>query len=226
MQCLIKKCVKPFLCIVFLSQAVNLYGQPEERTVQITSSNTVITNIPFDLHLEVIDQKRQVDTSFAGIFQTDGLVWKRGETVDTLKQLGPFIKGKLVVPRIVFSESGLREVTLLEEDTPYTLRLRILPGFISLLPPLLAILLALIFRQVLISLFAGVWLGATFLWGYDPFQGLLRVLDHYLINALANPDHVAVVLFSLTLGGMVGIMSRSGGTQGIVSRQWSCTWKR
>jgi Na+/H+ antiporter NhaC len=91
------------------------------------------------------------------------------------------------------------------------------PGWLSLLPPLLAILLALVFREVLLSLFAGVWLGALLLNGWDPFAASLRTIDQYILNTVAsNADHVAILIFSLLLGGMVGVMSRSGGTHGIV----------
>jgi Na+/H+ antiporter NhaC len=37
------------------------------------------------------------------------------------------------------------------------------PGWLSLVPPLAAIVMALVFREVVISLFAGIWLGALFL---------------------------------------------------------------
>jgi Na+/H+ antiporter NhaC len=79
-------------------------------------------------------------------------------------------------------------------------------------------MLALALRQVFISLFAGIWLGATFIYYYNPAVGLMRVLDHYVVNALADPDHTPIVLFTLVLGGMVGIIARSGGTQGIINQ--------
>ena len=91
------------------------------------------------------------------------------------------------------------------------------PGWLSLLPPLAAILLALITREVVISLFAGIWLGALFLVDYNPLSATLMSVDEFALQALAdNPDHVAIVMFSLLLGGMVGVMSRSGGTLGMV----------
>lgn len=92
-----------------------------------------------------------------------------------------------------------------------------IPGVVSILPPLMAIALALITKQVLLSLFCGIWLGAVFtLGGYNPFTAFLRTIDSYLIRALTDPDHMRIVLFTMTLGGMVGIISRSGGTHGIV----------
>lgn len=94
-------------------------------------------------------------------------------------------------------------------------------GIWSVLPPLLAILLALLFRQVVPALFAGVWLGAWVLAGQNlnaVFTGLLQVLQVYVLNALSDRDHAAIVLFSLMIGGMVGIISANGGMQGIVRR--------
>lgn len=87
--------------------------------------------------------------------------------------------------------------------------------WISLIPPLVAIGLALLTREVVLSLFAGIWIGALFVVGMNPFTGTAHSLD-LLIDALVNADHIAIVVFSLLLGGMVGVMSRGGGTQGVV----------
>src|SRR5690606_33925651 len=47
-------------------------------------------------------------------------------------------------------------------------------------------------------------------------------------DALADPDHAAIILFSLMIGGMVGVVSRNGGMLGIVDRvtHWTSTPKR
>ncbi|MEX2531492.1 MAG: Na+/H+ antiporter NhaC family protein [Gemmatimonadota bacterium] len=89
------------------------------------------------------------------------------------------------------------------------------PGWLSLVPPVVAITLALVTREVILSLFAGVWIGALILAGYHPISGTADSLD-FLLAALVDPDHMAIIVFSLLLGGMVGVMARSGGTQGIV----------
>ncbi len=91
--------------------------------------------------------------------------------------------------------------------------------WVSITPPLLAIVLALAFRQVIPALFLGVWLGA---WAINDFTlaglwtGLLESFQVYLLGAFADSDHAAVILFSLMIGGMVGIISRNGGMHGIV----------
>ncbi len=88
-------------------------------------------------------------------------------------------------------------------------------GWLTLLPPVLAILVALVFRQVVPALFGGIWVGAWIVYG-DPFTGLLRTIDKYAVEALADPDRAKIVLFTLLLGGMVGVISKSGGTRGLV----------
>ncbi|PJB00245.1 MAG: sodium:proton antiporter, partial [Ignavibacteriales bacterium CG_4_9_14_3_um_filter_30_11] len=93
--------------------------------------------------------------------------------------------------------------------------IRIIPGWLSLVPPLLAILLALIFRQVIIALLIGIFSGAIFINDYNPLIGLLKVIDTYIINALTDVSHIQIIVFTLLFGGVVGLISKSGGTKGI-----------
>jgi len=93
---------------------------------------------------------------------------------------------------------------------------RVLPGWTAILPPLVAILLALLTRQVLVSLVLGGWIGCLMLEGWQPLAALLRLGDRFLVEALAQPDHASIVLFTTILGGMVGVMARGGLTEGVV----------
>lgn len=102
-------------------------------------------------------------------------------------------------------------------------------GWLSILPPLLSIGLALVFRNVLLALFLGVWLGAWIAHGpTGAFTGLLDAFGVYVLEALANADHAAVLLFSFMIAGMVGVIMRNGGMQGIVDHiaGWTNTTKR
>ncbi|WP_428268851.1 Na+/H+ antiporter NhaC family protein [Haliangium sp.] len=94
--------------------------------------------------------------------------------------------------------------------------LRPLPGWLSILPPVAAIVIAVVLRQALLALFAGVFMGAFFVHGYEPFTALLRCFDTYLPKTLVDSDHAAIILFTLALGGMVGIIGKSGGTAALV----------
>jgi Na+/H+ antiporter NhaC len=94
----------------------------------------------------------------------------------------------------------------------------ILPGWISILPPLIAIVLAIAFRQVVLSLFLGIWVGTFFLHDLNPLTSFFRSIDTIVVDALIDRSHVEIILFSLMLGGMVGLITRNGGTAGIIDR--------
>lgn len=92
------------------------------------------------------------------------------------------------------------------------------PGWLSVVPPLVAIALALVFKDVLLSLFAGVFTGALILAGGNPATAFARSIDQFVIEAMTDADHVSILVFTTLLGGLVGLINRSGGTRGIVER--------
>ncbi|NLH38444.1 MAG: Na+/H+ antiporter NhaC family protein [Elusimicrobia bacterium] len=95
---------------------------------------------------------------------------------------------------------------------------------IVLFPPLIAIILALITRDVIISLFSGIWLGAIISLKPDNFYqflkafitGFFKSLDTYIVNSINTSDHISIILFTLLIGGTVGVISSSGGLEGFV----------
>ena len=95
--------------------------------------------------------------------------------------------------------------------------INVIPGFLSIIPPLLAIALALIFRQVVISLILGIYSGAFLVYGYDPLTAFLRLIDKYIISAISDVSHTQIIVFTLLFGGVIGLISRSGGTMGIAN---------
>lgn len=104
-------------------------------------------------------------------------------------------------------------------------------GFISVLPPLVAIVVALITRRVIPSLFLGLWVGAWAANGMTlgaVWTGLFDTFQSFVRDAMTDPDRVAIILFTLMIGGMVGIVSRNGGMQGVVNLfvKWATTSRR
>ncbi len=95
-----------------------------------------------------------------------------------------------------------------------------IPLWLSILPPLIAILIALLFKEVIIALFIGIFSGA-FIYNGLQFSNLLislmNVIDKYILSAVADPDHMSIILFSLLIGGMVAVISKNGGMLGIVN---------
>ena len=90
------------------------------------------------------------------------------------------------------------------------------PNIISLAPVILAIGLALWTRQVLIALGAGVLLAALILCGFSPWDALVYVVDPLLIDAIADRDHVKVMMFTLLVAATLEVVSRGRGTHALV----------
>ena len=117
---------------------------------------------------------------------------------------------------LTINKSGNYSVTFPELNIE-TLSIRVLPGLLSIVPPLLAILMALIFRQVIVSLIFGVYIGAVFIYNYNPLIALLRLIDKYIISAISDTSHIQIIVFTLLFGGVIGLISKSGGTRGIAN---------
>lgn len=87
-------------------------------------------------------------------------------------------------------------------------------GILSILPPLLAIVLAIATRQVIISLFIAVWLGATFIHA-SPIDGFFRSIDTYVLESAADPWYAAILIFTMIIAGTLGLVTKAGGAQAI-----------
>ena len=104
-------------------------------------------------------------------------------------------------------------------------------GWLSVLPTLVAFVLAAALRQVILALFAGVWVGAFLIAGPSAssvWQGMLDAASEHVIKAVADTGHAALIVSTLMLGGMVGVVSRNGGVHGIVQlvTAWASSVRR
>lgn len=99
-----------------------------------------------------------------------------------------------------------------------------MPLWLSILPPLIAIIVALLVKEVISSLFLGV-LSGTFIMtlyaGQSPAcalgGGLLRTVDTYVVGALFDYEHIQIIVFTLLIGGMVRLITANGGMHGVVN---------
>jgi Na+/H+ antiporter NhaC len=89
-------------------------------------------------------------------------------------------------------------------------------GWLSILPPILAIGLAIKTKQVYLSLALFVFLGWTIMSGWDPIAGMIQSLDTY-IESVTDPDNARVLLFSVLIGAMITFTQASGGMNGFVN---------
>ena len=88
-------------------------------------------------------------------------------------------------------------------------------SFLSLLPPLLAIGLAVATRRVLLSLFIGIWLGWTFLSDFNPLSGLVSAVS-VCLGVFGDLDNTLVIIFSALVGALIAFTRYSGGVRGFV----------
>lgn len=97
------------------------------------------------------------------------------------------------------------------------------PSWYSILPPIIAIILAIWTKQVLLSLFAGIWMGFTLLNGFNPLTGASASLEG-IINVFTDPGDTRVLIFTLIIGSLIATIEHSGGVRGFVhfleTRRW------
>ena len=95
----------------------------------------------------------------------------------------------------------------------------VIRAWISILPPIIAIVLAFLTKSIVPSIFVAIWFGS---WAIDGLTGsglvtgLLNSFNIFILNTILDRDHSIIALFTLMLGGMVGIIYQNGGMHGII----------
>ncbi|SCW52609.1 Na+/H+ antiporter NhaC [Ruminococcaceae bacterium YRB3002] len=84
--------------------------------------------------------------------------------------------------------------------------------FWALIPPLVAIILALITKEVYSSLFLGICFGALFYANFKPVETLKHIFDDGIVSVLSDSYNVGILLFLVFLGIIVALMNKAGGS--------------
>ena len=98
---------------------------------------------------------------------------------------------------------------LVEAATPFA------GTFWSLLPPIVAIVLALISKEVYSSLFLGCLVGALLYTGFAPWDTAVALVgaDYGIVSVLADSYNMGIIVFLVVLGIMVDLMNKGGGSE-------------
>ena len=88
-------------------------------------------------------------------------------------------------------------------------------GFWSLLPPIIAIVLAIWTKQVYISLIFGIFLGWLILNDGNVIAGFMDTLNA-LVDVFADPGNTKTIMFSALIGALIVFIQRSGGVEGFI----------
>jgi Na+/H+ antiporter NhaC len=87
--------------------------------------------------------------------------------------------------------------------------------WLSIWPPVIAIILALVFHEAHLALFMGIWVGASMISG-NPLSGLTTSLDTYIVGSVTDHGHASILIFTLSFGGLIGVITANGGMKGAV----------
>lgn len=147
--------------------------------------------------------------------------------INSSKQKLSFLNGNAYLPLSTFqnqlffiSDQKLNDHQLYyikKSDNLFSIRF--IPLWLSILPPLIAIFLALIYREVILSIGIALFIGAFISNGLYLTNlpiSFLQVIDKYVLQALSNSEHLSIILFSMLIAGIVHIISKNRGLEGVV----------
>lgn len=97
--------------------------------------------------------------------------------------------------------------------------------WVVLLPPLIAISLALWTRQVFLSLIVGLWVGTTILSGGNPLLGGIQMAE-VIVAVFAEASNTRILIFSLLVGGLIALVQVSGGVAAFVCFVQKIGWAK
>ena len=183
-----------------------LFGAPTALAEYVTIEvpQVLLTNVGFDVSVGGLAADSRAELLLNGKVVISGT--------------GP----SLAVADIEVAETGDARLEVTQGGVPVSEKVvPVIPAAVSILPPLVAILLAFLLRSVIPALFVGLVVGAwavNGLTGYGAFIGFFETVTVYVLNTAINPDHMAIMMFTFLIGGMVGVISRNGGMVGIVDR--------
>lgn len=86
-------------------------------------------------------------------------------------------------------------------------------GLLSLLPPIVAVVLAIKSKNVILSLFSGGLVGTLIFAGGNPFVAVKSIIGDYLFVQLTDSYNAGVIVLVIFIGGFIKLMEKSGGAQ-------------
>lgn len=89
-------------------------------------------------------------------------------------------------------------------------------GWLSILPPVIAIVLAITTRRASVSLLMGIFCGALILTSGNPLAALFDTCEVHLWPTFIEPGKLRVFSFTVLMGAMIGVICRCGGMQGLI----------
>lgn len=196
-----------FFLLFFLNFAYSSYAQSEKH-FNVDLPAVVIQHIPAAIEVSISASENNLSDTLDIIIN--------GELRKVI-----FING-LYVFEYEFDNSD--ELTISIGGNSISNSITPVPLWMSILPPLIAIIMALVFREVYSALFIGLLVGSVIITYFQGmvfwkaiFFGLFAIIDIYILESLNDSAHLSVIVFSMMIGAMVTLISHNGGTKGVVN---------
>jgi len=212
--------IKLFSLNIFLLLSVHLFATTEylketitlgPNDVEVEMTNIIVQGIETEIRLNIKNPE------YRKTFEGNSITIK--------------INNKPIVVDVVMGTATFNykfnkkeEFKISISEFTYKKNITPIPLWFSVIPPLIAILFVLIFKEVFTALFIGILVGtATIFWYQDTallpaiFKGLFAIIDTYIIESLTERGHMSIIVFSMLIGAMVNIITRNGGMKGIVN---------
>ena len=94
-------------------------------------------------------------------------------------------------------------------------------GFLSIVPPLLTIFVALYTRNVIVALVVGIFSGSLIIADFNPFNAMLDAIENQVLAEFTNGTQSQVLITMMVIGGFVKLLEISGGAKAFAQRMLS-----
>jgi len=190
--------MRKIVTVLLILISYNIFAQKIEIPINTLSN----TNIPIKI-TDLPDSLSELTCLVSSENYNNKLIFK--------------VKENVVDTSIIFRNTRKMYIKF-SDFSKLNCEVRVIPGILSIIPPLVAIILALVLRQVIVSLFLGIFIGALFIYDYNPITALFRLADTIMLNSLIDKNHALIILFTFLMGGVIGIISKNGGMVGLANK--------
>jgi Na+/H+ antiporter NhaC len=203
------------------------YVQPDDSTAQTMAARLALRDhltaveetarardataddpMPLELVVDGLGPEPPMETLTSELQRSNLLTPRAGASDRLHLSVGP-VDNRAISIQATWEHSDAESQTVFEAQRPSG-------HWTAVLPPLVAITLALFFQRIILALGAAVWLGAALRTGFAPLESTGLFVTEYVWPSIASPFHLYITGFTVALVGMVHVIIRMGGIAGIL----------
>ncbi|MBE9467537.1 MAG: Na+/H+ antiporter NhaC family protein [Bacteroidetes bacterium] len=210
--------MKKFITLIFLlfsiytqAENLNLFNELSKADIKIEYQKIIIQDIEANIKIIILNKEK------ASFYKNQKINFYVN---------GKLHKSKIIDNKIIIKHKfhSKEKIDIVISNYSFSKQISPIPLWLSILPPLIAIFIALLFKEVVTALFLGILVGTTTIYLYQDasfvvafFKGMFSIADTYVIEAMSDKGHLSIIVFSMLIGATVNIITRNGGMNGIVN---------